>query len=347
MAEILIIRLKSIGDVAMTIPVIYSAAKANPADSFTVLTQDFLLPLFLNRPHNVKLIGIDLKGAEKGLPGFLRFVRTLARYRYDIVLDLHFVLRTRILDWIFRLKGRKVFVLDKMRREQKRLIRKPPKDIAPLSDMTTRYMDVFFDAGIFFNKTFISLYNEYPPEETVVRKIVDKKDGRWVGIAPFAGHREKVYPVEKMERVVEMLSQQENIALFLFGAKGEEEAVLKAWETRYAHTQNVVGRYSLEQELALISRLDVLICMDSANMHFASLVGVKAISIWGATHPYAGFYGYGQSPDLAVQTKLSCRPCSIFGKKPCYRGDRACLTHIEPEIIVRKCLSVIPMPYEL
>ncbi|MDR2469059.1 MAG: glycosyltransferase family 9 protein [Tannerella sp.] len=341
MAEILIIRLKSIGDVAMTIPVIYSAAKANPADSFTVLTQDFLLPLFLNRPPNVKLIGIDLKTEEKGLRGFLQFARTLARYRYDMVLDLHFVLRTRIIDWIFRLKGRKVFVLDKMRREQKRLTRKPPKDITPLPDMVTRYMDVFFDAGIFFNKTFTSLYDEQPPEKTVLPGIADKKDGRWVGIAPFAGHGEKVYPPEKMEQVVETLSQHEGISLFLFGAKGDEEAVLNAWEKRYAHTQNVAGRYSLEQELALISRLDVLICMDSANMHFASLVGAKAISIWGATHPYAGFYGYGQAPELAVQTKLSCRPCSVFGKKPCYRGDRACLTHIDPETVVRKCLSVL------
>ena len=45
MAKVLVIRLSAIGDVAMTVPVIYSAAKANPEDSFTVLTQAFLMPL--------------------------------------------------------------------------------------------------------------------------------------------------------------------------------------------------------------------------------------------------------------------------------------------------------------
>ena len=49
MAKVLVIRLSAIGDVAMTVPVIYSAAKANPEDSFTVLTQAFLMPLFMNR----------------------------------------------------------------------------------------------------------------------------------------------------------------------------------------------------------------------------------------------------------------------------------------------------------
>ena len=56
MANILVIRLSAIGDVAMTVPVIYSAAKANPTDSFTVLTQAFLIPVFINRPKNVKVL---------------------------------------------------------------------------------------------------------------------------------------------------------------------------------------------------------------------------------------------------------------------------------------------------
>ena len=82
--------------------------------------------------------------------------------------------------------------------------------------------------------------------------------------------------------------------------------------------------------------LDVHVSMDSANMHLGSLVGKDVISIWGATHPYAGFYGYRQRPDLAIQTCLPCRPCSIFGNKPCYRGDWACLNTIEPEQVIKK-----------
>lgn len=326
----------------MTIPVIYSAARANPTDSFTVLTQTFLLPIFINRPKNVKLIGIHTRSSEKSLRGFLRFASALVRYRYDVVLDLHCVIRSWIIDWMFRLRGRSVFMLNKMRKEKRRLVRKPPKDLQPLPDMTTRYADVFHAAGIYFDKMFVSLYDEHPLNRLILREIAGEKTGRWVGIAPFARYRGKIYPLKQMEKVVEWLSREEGISIFLFGAKGEEERMLGEWASHYGNTRNVAGRYSLDQELALISQLDVLLCMDSANMHFASLVGTKVISIWGATHPYAGFYGYRQPPELAIQTALPCRPCSIFGVKPCYRGDWACMNGIPPQQVIDKikdCLN--------
>jgi ADP-heptose:LPS heptosyltransferase len=284
----------------------------------------------------VKLIGIHTKGSEKSLRGFLRFASALVRYRYDVVLDLHGVIRSRIMDWMFRLRGRPVFMLDKMRSEKRRLVRKPPKSIYPLPDMTTLYADVFHAAGFYFGKTFVSLYDNHPLDRAIIRAIAGEKAGRWVGIAPFARYRGKIYPLAQMEKVVDILSREEGISIFLFGAQGEEERTLSQWASRYENTRSVAGRYSLNQELALISQLNVLLCMDSANMHFASLVGTKVISIWGATHPCAGFYGYRQSPELAVQTALPCRPCSIFGKKPCYRGDWACMSRITPESVASK-----------
>jgi ADP-heptose:LPS heptosyltransferase len=85
-----------------------------------------------------------------------------------------------------------------------------------------------------------------------------------------------------------------------------------------------------------MSHLDLMLSMDSANMHLASLTGVPVISIWGATHPYAGFMGYGQNPDNAIQTSLPCRPCSIYGNKPCMSKDYACLNDIRPETVLEK-----------
>lgn len=96
MAKVLVIRLSAIGDVAMTVPVIYSAAKANPEDSFTVLTQAFLMPLFMNRPPNVEVIGINTKGAEKGLIGLLKFISALLKFDFDVILDLHNVILSLI-----------------------------------------------------------------------------------------------------------------------------------------------------------------------------------------------------------------------------------------------------------
>ncbi|MDR1645012.1 MAG: glycosyltransferase family 9 protein [Tannerellaceae bacterium] len=339
MANILVIRLSAIGDVAMTIPVIYSAARANPGDSFTVLTQIFLIPVFINRPPNVEITGINTFGSEKSLRGLLRFARAYATYDFDIVIDLHRVLRTRIIDCLFRLRGKKVFSLDKARCERARLTRRKDKKLAPLRPVVERYADVFRASGLKYADSFHTLFDgKLPP----LPPSLPGKTGRWIGIAPFAKHRGKIYPAEQMQQVVDTLAQANDITLFLFGSKGTEQHILEAWSQRYPRTVNVAGRYSLDAELALISRLDLLLCMDSANMHFASLVGTTVVSIWGATHPCAGFYGYRQLPSNAIQSDLPCRPCSIYGQKPCYRRDWACLTSLTPARIAGKIAELCP-----
>lgn len=344
MAKILVIRLSAIGDVAMTVPVIYSAAKANPQHSFTVLTQAFLIPVFMNRPANVDVIGINTKGAEKTLRGLLRFTSALVKYDYDLVLDLHNVIRSLIVRSFFRLHGKKVYVLDKTRKERKRLTRPENKLFKPLRPVIDRYADVFKAAGLAYAESFASLYESSPADLSGMEAVAGIKTGKWVGIAPFAKHRGKIYPVDHMERVVEELSKHGDITVFLFGGKGYEEAVLEQWAFEHPRVKNVVGKYSLDNELALISQLDLLVCMDSANMHFASLVGTRVVSVWGATHPYTGFYGYRQSVEDCIQIDLPCRPCSVFGQKPCVRGDWACLAQIPPETILHKILTILYEP---
>ncbi|MDR2810043.1 MAG: glycosyltransferase family 9 protein [Tannerellaceae bacterium] len=342
MAKILIIRLSAIGDVAMTIPAIYSAACANPYDTFTVLTQVFLIPVFINRPPNVEITGINTFGPEKSLRGLLRFARAYATYDFDIVLDLHHVLRSMIIRSLFQLKGKKVFTLNKARKERSLLIRRKHKVLKPLRSVIERYADVFKAAGLKYSDTFHVLFDEkYPVNLSDIENFTGSKQGKWIGIAPFAKHRGKIYPPECMEQVVAMLSARKEYTLFLIGGRGREQEILETWASRYPNVKSVAGRYALDAELSLISRLDVLLCMDSANMHFASLVGTTVVSVWGATHPYTGFYGYRQNPENAIQLNMPCRPCSIYGNKPCYRKDWACMTQLEPDVIAKRIESLL------
>ena len=343
MAKILVIRLSAIGDVAMTVPVIYSAARANPEDSFTVLTQAFLIPLFMHRPANVEVMGINTKTTEKRLLGLLRFTSALVKYDFDLVLDLHDVLRTIVIRTALRLEGKRVFVVDKARKERAHLTATRHKNLQPLRPVIDRYADVFRKAGLAYEESFTSLFADAVPDLSALESLVGAKKGVWIGIAPVAKHRGKIYPVDEMEQVMDQLARREEVTIFLFGGRGYEEAILDQWAYEHDRVISVVGKYTLDQELALISQLDLLICMDSANMHFASLVGTRVLSIWGATHPYAGFYGYHQDPADCVQTNLPCRPCSVFGEKPCARGDWACMSQIKPERIVAQVLTSLNM----
>ena len=176
-------------------------------------------------------------------------------------------------------------------------------------------------------------------EEEVKAENLKPQGEKWIGIAPFAAHKGKIYPLEKMERVIELLLEREpNCRIFLFGGGAEERELLTQWESRHDRcTCALLG--SLYNELVLMSHLDTMVSMDSANMHLASLTGTRVVSVWGATHPFAGFMGWNQSSADAVQTTLPCRPCSIFGNKPCLHGDYPCLNSITPEEIVERVLK--------
>jgi ADP-heptose:LPS heptosyltransferase len=141
-----------------------------------------------------------------------------------------------------------------------------------------------------------------------------------------------------MAKVAQDLSDS-GYALFVFGGgkKDHKEA------QDFAGIPNLeicVNKYSLREERTLMESLDLMITMDSANMHIARLSLTPVLSIWGATHPNLGFHAFGQTPDeLTVQIpyeEMTCRPCSVFGAKPCERKDYACMNTLSPTLITKK-----------
>ena len=337
---VLITRFSAVGDVAMTIPLLYSLCASYPQHRFIFVSRERFGQFFINKPENLDFIGINLD-KYKGIHGLFRLYRELSKQNPDMVADLHDVLRTKILRTYFRLFGRiKVKNIDKGRKEKKALTR-PGSGKTALKSTFERYRDVFTRLGLPFEPNFTSLFKEGKGNiDDLSAFIPTKGSDRWVGIAPFARHNGKIYPLDKMEQVVALLSRQENIKLFFFGNGPKEESVINDWCSKYPNTVSFLGKSNFNGELRLISHLDAMICMDSANMHMASLAGTPAISIWGATSPLAGFLGWRQKGEDCIELPLECRPCSIFGNKPCRHGDYRCMD-IAPQTIADRVISRI------
>ena len=329
---VLITRFSAVGDVAMTIPLLYSLCASYPGHRFIFVSRERFGQFFINKPKNLDFIGINL-AEYKGFYGLYRLYRELSKHNPDMLADLHDVLRTKILRRYFRLLSRiKVKSIDKGRKEKKALT-KPESEKVALKSTFERYRDVFTSLGLPFEPHFTSLFNEGKGNIDDFATIIPAKESdRWVGIAPFARHDGKIYPLKKMEQVVAQLSQLDNIKLFFFGNGPKEESTINEWCNKYPNTISFIGKSNFNGELRLISHLDAMICMDSANMHMASLTGTPAISIWGATSPIAGFLGWRQQEEDCIGLPLECRPCSIFGNKPCRFGDYRCMD-IAPKTI--------------
>jgi ADP-heptose:LPS heptosyltransferase len=334
--ELLVIRLSAMGDVAMTIPVIDSFSKSYPDVKITMLSSPKFAPLFEKIP-NLTFFAVDTKNEFKGVCGIWRLFRTLKKnHSFDYVIDLHDVLRSKILRMFFRLLGTPVAVIDKGRSEKRALVREENKILKPLKSTVQRYSDTFASATLPLKVTFEKLFDESPELPLSVQNYLGEKKEKWLAIAPFAQHKGKIFPIEKMASLIEYYSNRSDLKIILFGGGGNEKSMMEEWASRFSNVLSVAGRFTILEELNILQMCDVLLSMDSSNMHFASLVGTPVVSIWGATHPYAGFYGYHQDIENAVQLNLECRPCSIYGNKPCKMGDYPCLNRIGNKLIISK-----------
>ena len=328
------------GDVAMLVPVVASLARQYPDIHVTVLSRPFAHSFFENLAPNVSFMSADIKNEYRGIRGLNALYRRLLAKNFTEVADMHNVLRSEYLRLRFNMACFRVAHINKNRKGKRLLCRKENKVKVQQPTSFDNYAAVLARLGYPVKLDFQSIF---PAEGGNLRRISSvigekKKFQKWIGIAPFAAHKGKIYPLGKMEKVVEkLIKTYPSCRVFFFGGGGKEREVLDTWAKRYVNCTNasaVLG--GMSDELILMSHLDVMVSMDSGNMHMASLVGTKVVSIWGATHPYAGFMGWKQSEDNAVQLDMPCRPCSVYGNKPCLRGDYACMNNISPEMIIEK-----------
>lgn len=334
--HIVVLRFSALGDIAMTVPVVKNLLQQNPSLHITFVSVPFVQPLFdgIERLH---FFSADIKKEYKGISGIWKLSRRIKKQvRYDAVADLHDVLRTKLLR-IFL--GKRSQVIDKGRQEKKELTRPENKKLRPLKTGFQRYAEVFEKLGLPLHLNIERGYLNFTADETLLP--VKKGHFIFIGIAPFAKHASKMYPLGKMKVLIELLLRQENMQLLIFAAKNEMH-LIDSWQINSDRLHFMAGKLNLEQELNVISQLDAMISMDSANMHLASLVAVPVVSIWGGTHPFLGFYGWGQSYENIVQTDLSCRPSSVFGNKECpVHGTGGCMQEITPEMICDKLNGVL------
>ena len=316
----LVIRFSAMGDVLLTLPVLVAAGEQNPHVEFVVLTRP-KFAVFFEGYSFIKVISADVDKDFKGLYGLWRLSRLIrSAYAIDYILDLHQHLRTRFLKLFF--VDKKAFTLDKGRAAKKALVRKENKLRTQLPHATERYAEVLRKAGLKVDlgqKSGQNYFKNLPP-------VPLEKSKKWVGIAPFAQHKGKIWPIGKIKELIQEIPKEYEI--LLFGGGQKETEILSTLTQLFPHCTLIAGKYSLKEELAIISKLEVMLCMDSSNMHMAALSGIPTVSIWGATHIAAGFGPFGSQPHQIVEVspaELPCRPCSIFGQKPCYIGDYPCL----------------------
>ena len=327
--------MSAMGDVAMTVPVISAFVEQNPGVKITIVSRPFFKPFFDGIP-NVDFFAVDVKGSHKGFLGLLKLHSDLKQLNIDAVADLHNVLRSQVIRTLFVLSGKKVAFTDKGRTEKRALTRADTKIFQPIKSMVERHVDTFKKLG--FN---VDLLNpKFPQKATLsseILKISGKKENQnWIGMAPFAQYDSKVYPQDLIQQVINELALNTNNKIFLFGGGYKEIEILNSFANEKVNVINVAGKLKLQHELDLISNLDVMLSMDSGNSHIAAMLGIKVITLWGATHPFAGFAPFNQPFEnclVSDREKYPMLPTSVYGNKK-VTGYQDAMRTIKPQNVV-------------
>ena len=327
--HILVIRFSSLGDVAMTVPVISALIKSHPNAKISVLTKTQFTPLFKHLP-TIEVIGVDLKKQYNGLLGLFQLSKKIKALRVNAVADLHYVLRTKVLRILLpRLNWA---ILDKGRKEKNQLI--TGKIFKPLKPIVERYADVFRHLGFDLSLSTPDFPTAQPlPKE--IQSLLKECPQPYIGIAPFAAYSSKTYSLDKMKAVIDHFSKT-GATVVMFGGGQTEVQKLNEIANLFPNVISLAGRLSLDDELKLIGHLKVMLAMDSGNAHMAALMGVKVLTLWGVTHPYSGFKPYNQPLEYCLVSdleKFPKIPTSIYGNRYPKGYEKAIESISEKEII--------------
>lgn len=336
------------GDVVLLVPVIRSLVAANTDVEVTVVTRPKFAPFFYDI-ERVKVFPADVDYTYNGIFGMRDLFKTLIRKgSYDVVIDMHDHVRTVFLRTLFKLFFTDVIVFDKGRKDKKAFTRKTNKITNPLPHTIERYKSAFEKAGFTFdliappyfelNETLQTAASDWLANQGL------QKNEKWIGIAPFARHASKIWPLENYSSLIENILQKIPARFFLFGSGEKEIKYFESLQKKYPKECVIAaGQLKIRQEIALMQHLDAMVCVDSSNMHLAALADVPVFSIWGGTHPDVGFAPFGKNNTLVQisRDELPCRPCSVYGRETCYIGGFPCQTRITAKFLAEKLIAKI------
>ncbi len=338
--HILVIRLSALGDVAMTIPVLRVVAQTYPDIRISVISRASFKALFDEIPK-ITFLEADVYGKHKGL-GILDLAKEGKELGVDAVADLHNVIRSKIIRNYLKVNRIKTMAIDKGRAEKKALTKHEDKVFQPLKTTHQRYADVFADLGLRIDLRT----HEFPKRKALsprLNTLIGTAPKKLIGIAPFAAFRSKMYPFDLMKEVVNQLDASKEYKILLFGGGNQEIAELNKIAEQFNTVTAVAGAMTFEEELALISNLDLMLSMDSGNGHLSALYGVPTVTLWGVTHPYTGFAPFQQKEANSIfsdMEKYPLIPTSVYGNKfP--EGYENVMQTIKPEDVVKKVLAII------
>ena len=320
--KILVIRFSSLGDVLLATSVIKPLHENGITIDFLTFTPfDQLFEKDSRVKNVIKINKKDLKN----ISAIREFSKSLKGY--DLILDLHSNLRSMLIGYFSGI----TVVRYKKNSIKRRLYTKPflRRFIKDRFNVVDAYSETLSKIGIKSKKIRPEVVLEKEEIESMRRYLPDN----FVVIGAGARYKNKSYPYFQE---VSSLFLKKGINVVLIGSDSDKKFDTKPFPEGVIDLR---GKLSLRESLSVISVAKVTVSNDSAVAHMARAVKTPLLMIYGATHPYFGFYPFEDEGDYILKG-LPCQPCDLHGKKECRFKNAECL-NIDPEVVYLKALNIM------
>ena len=327
--KVLIIRFSSIGDIVLTTPVIRNLKTQLLDAEIHFCTKLGFRQLVEHNPYLDKIHYLE--------DNLNDLIKKLKEEKYDVIIDLHNNLRTRIIKSRIQAKSHS---FDKLN-WQKWLIVNLKINKLPNRHIVDRYMDTVAPLGV---KNDLLGLDYFIPEKDIVPLdwLPETHQREFVVYAIGANHNTKKLPFERMVELCDRI----NKPIVLLGDKNDaimgdkltkfferteksaekEEGLLEL--NKKAIVFNACGKFNLNQSASLVKQAKYVFSHDTGLMHIAAAFKKQIFSIWGNTIPSFGMYPYKTKFMVLENNKLDCRPCSKIGFEKCPKGHFNCTKKI-------------------
>ncbi len=351
--KILLVRLRLIGDVVFTTPLVSALRRTYPDAHLTYVVEPMAAPVVRNNPHLDEVITIPKRSGLARWRDDLSYARRLRAERFDVAIDLHGGPRSSWLTWAcgapmrigYRIAGRTWMYTHVVERTD---------DLLPRHSVVNQW-DLLAPFGIDACEPARDATEMQGDPDAEARSARILRDA---GVGPLdqlilmhvsAGNPFRRWPPEAFATVAVELTRRDPARRVMVTSGPSDEGaarwiVDRARERLGAAAAAVShGQIDLGELHALAARAAVYIGSDSGPVHIAATTQAPIVMLLGPTlaersMPWRDPRWFAEAIDAGP---LPCRPCH---QRTCQPGDFRCLTSITPDRVMAAAERALAAP---
>ncbi len=333
------------GDVVLITPVIAALKESNPGFRISLVCDPQMVPLVGRDPLVDEAIPFDRAGRHAGWKGLKIFAAELKSREFDVACSFHRSARTSLLLYKAGIPRRIGFADAGLRGLYTESVSRLPvahdvlRNVSLVESMLServREQLALLDHkgpqpgnGVGRLRLPSIESSELSPR---VREVIEQR-GAYAVVVPGSAWETKRWSAAEFRSTAAALVREYGLKVIVTGTQGEQE-VCERVACDLEQVENMSGKTSLLDLIALIRGASVVVCNDSVALHIASAAATPVAVVFCSTSPRFGFGPWGTEARVFEKDGLFCKPCGRHGRRSCPSGTSACMTGVSSSDVV-------------